>query len=76
MCQVLDDFLGVLRLPCSRLTPANRVKESSPSTPLVDSAACCLPLCPSVGTHEEANTKRKGQQTKCDTLDLLSVGFP
>lgn len=74
MCQVLDDFLGVFCLPCSRLTPANRGKEPSLRCGCVltvrPTQQHCLLLCPSVGTHEGANMKRKDQQTECDALEF------
>lgn len=81
MCQVLDDFLGVLCLPCSRLPPANRGKEPSLRGDCIltvhPTQQHCLPLCPSVGTHEGANMKRKEQQTECDaresSLSLLPM---
>lgn len=81
MCQVLDDFLGVLCLACSRLTPANRVNESSLRCGFVlilrptGGQCCCLPLCPSVGPHEGANMKRKEQQPNGMLWNLLSVCF-
>lgn len=80
MCQVLDDFLGVLCLACSRLAPAKRVEgvlsEIYPGLHPSYSVCCCLPLCPSVGTYEGANRRKGEQQTKCEALGSSLSLFP
>lgn len=80
MCQVLDDFLGVLCLACSRLAPAKRVEgvlsEICPGLHPSYSVCCCLPLCPLVGTHEGANRRKGEQQTKCEALGSSLSLFP
>lgn len=70
MCQVLDDFLGVLCLTCSRLTPANRVKEASLRRSYIltlhPRQQHCLPLSPI----------REPTRRKCDALEPSLSLFP
>lgn len=83
MGQVLNDFLGVLRLACSRLTPAKRAKEVIRGE--VAKPRKCLPsplhaLLPTIllGAREGPTTWRKrGQANQCSLWNPHSCGpFP
>lgn len=67
MRQVLDDFLGVFCLACSRFTPANRVEGVLSKRWLRPQPS--LHSAPLWCTHEQTNTKRKQQQAKCEALE-------
>lgn len=83
MSQVLNDFLGVLCLASSRLTPAKRVKEVlrgkvTKSLKFLPSPRYALLPTNPLGTTERPNTWRKrGQTNQCWSWNPHSLGpFP